>query len=111
MKDLEGYSAFDLYNSTLDGTQPLKTDTGRVELFTWGTNRYVRPLLLSEYVLTSTPRNATLGLGDGDDRAHPDQVIVLPKEDAPEPEKQALDMRFTPIEVRQIAMSRLHTGE
>lgn len=38
LKDLEGYTAFDLYNSTVNGTKP---DAGEVnaELFTWGANR------------------------------------------------------------------------
>jgi len=36
LKDLEGYTAFDLYNSTLDGTKP---GIGDAELYTWGVNR------------------------------------------------------------------------
>ncbi len=42
LKDLEGYTAFDLYNSTLNGTKP---DIGKVdaELFTWGANRQEIP--------------------------------------------------------------------
>lgn len=40
LKDLEGYTPFDLYNSTLNGTKP-SLDDKRAELFTWGTNRFV----------------------------------------------------------------------
>lgn len=38
-KDLEGYTAFDLYNSTLDGTKPAAGELN-AELYTWGVNRY-----------------------------------------------------------------------
>ena len=41
LKDLEGYTPFDLYNTTLRTTVP---DTGidcPAELHTWGANRYV----------------------------------------------------------------------
>ena len=40
LKDFEGYTAFDLYNSTVNDTKPDANDL-RAELFTWGTNRYV----------------------------------------------------------------------
>ena len=39
LKDFEGYTAFDLYNSTVNDTKPDANDF-RAELFTWGTNRY-----------------------------------------------------------------------
>ena len=39
LQDLEGYTAFDLYNSTLNGTKP-PTDGVNAELYTWGVNRY-----------------------------------------------------------------------
>ena len=35
LKDLEGYTAFDLYNSTMSGTKPDAKDVN-AELFTWG---------------------------------------------------------------------------
>lgn len=38
LKDYEGYTAFDLYNSTVEGTKP--DESGTADLFTWGTNRY-----------------------------------------------------------------------
>lgn len=37
LKDYEGYTAFDLYNSTVEGTKPGGDDG--LDLFTWGTNR------------------------------------------------------------------------
>lgn len=39
LKDFEGYTAFDLYNSTVEGTKPDLRDV--TDLFTWGTNRHV----------------------------------------------------------------------
>lgn len=39
-KDLEGYTAIDLYNSTVNGTKP-DPDGASAELYTWGTNKYV----------------------------------------------------------------------
>ncbi|KAF4593586.1 hypothetical protein EYR40_008373 [Pleurotus pulmonarius] len=89
IKDFEGYTAFDLHNSTVECTKPT-TDAPRAELYTWGTNR-----------------NATLGQGDSNDRASPDQAIIHPK-DAVSAELP-LETRFAPINVRQIGMSRLHT--
>jgi hypothetical protein len=42
LKDIEGYTAFDLYNSTVEGTKLYDFENeGRTELFTWGTNRSV----------------------------------------------------------------------
>ncbi|KAF8994964.1 hypothetical protein BDQ17DRAFT_1392318 [Cyathus striatus] len=78
LKDLEGYTAFDLYNST-------RTRQARGELFTWGANR-----------------NAALGLGDGDDRGHPEQ----PKQEW----AKSIDARFGPIHVNKVYMSKLHTA-
>lgn len=40
LKDTEGYTAFDLYNSTVEGTKPSEFDKEYTELFTWGTNRF-----------------------------------------------------------------------
>lgn len=40
LKDYEGYTAFDLYNSTVSGTKPTDgAPTDDYELFTWGVNR------------------------------------------------------------------------
>jgi hypothetical protein len=43
LKDLEGYTAFDLYNSTVNGTKP-NTGAVNAELYTWGANQYVMSL-------------------------------------------------------------------
>ncbi|KIJ65354.1 hypothetical protein HYDPIDRAFT_181161 [Hydnomerulius pinastri MD-312] len=91
IKDMEGYTAFDLYNSTVRSANPSSLEEGYAELFTWGANR-----------------NAALGLGDGNDRAHPDQV-VLPKKEAPLPTNRTLEERFGPVKVREVSMSKLHT--
>ncbi|KAF8885070.1 hypothetical protein CPB84DRAFT_141917 [Gymnopilus junonius] len=92
LKDVEGYTAFDLYNSTVNGTKP---NAGEVnaELFTWGANR-----------------NAALGLSDANDRTYPDHVIISSKEDPAKLSKMTLAARFSPIHVRQIQMSKLHTA-
>ncbi|KAH9921080.1 hypothetical protein B0H21DRAFT_767048 [Amylocystis lapponica] len=93
LKDIEGYTAFDLYNSTLEGTKPSSDDLSGADLFTWGANR-----------------NAALGVGNGDDRAYPELVIIRPTDAADISEKDTLDARFSPVHVRQIAMSKLHTA-
>ncbi|KAF6760676.1 hypothetical protein DFP72DRAFT_1091851 [Ephemerocybe angulata] len=90
LKDKEGYTAFDVYNSTVNGTKPDTSDKD-AELFTWGANR-----------------NAALGLGDGDDRVHPDQVVITPKEALDE--DLPLLQRFSPIRIRDVHMSKLHTA-
>ncbi|KAJ8457714.1 hypothetical protein ONZ45_g18206 [Pleurotus djamor] len=90
VKDFEGYTAFDLYNSTVEHSKP-DASQGRAELYTWGANR-----------------NACLGQGDGNDRAFPDQVVIQPKE-TPSVDLK-LEARFSPINVRGIEMSRLHTA-
>lgn len=38
LQDFEGYTAFDLYNLTVNGTKPGSGDPF-AELFTWGANR------------------------------------------------------------------------
>ncbi|OSD05302.1 hypothetical protein PYCCODRAFT_1457329 [Trametes coccinea BRFM310] len=90
VRDIEGYTPFDLYNSTIEGTKPAQDTNDRGhELFTWGSNR-----------------NAALGVGDGDDRAFPESISLRL---TPVPETEPIDTRFTPIRVRQIVMSKLHT--
>ncbi|KAJ7085719.1 hypothetical protein B0H15DRAFT_846085 [Mycena belliarum] len=85
LKDLEGHTAFDLYNSTVHGTAP--TPSLHAELYTWGANR-----------------NAALGLVDSGDRTYPDQVSI-PKEQS----DSSSIARFSPLLARQIQMSKLHT--
>ncbi|KAI0683880.1 hypothetical protein BC835DRAFT_1422860 [Cytidiella melzeri] len=93
VKDSEGYTAFDLYNSTVEGTKPRDEEDAklRAELFTWGANR-----------------NAALGHGDADDRTLPDQITLEPAQ--PCTEGSHVDERFAPVQVRQVVMSKLHTG-
>ncbi|KAK0453137.1 hypothetical protein EV421DRAFT_1700890 [Armillaria borealis] len=88
LKDFEGYTAFELYNSTVEGTKPSANASG-AELYMWGANR-----------------NATLGLGDGDDRTHPDQVVI-PRRDLSD--SSNIHARFFPLQVRQVQTSKLHT--
>ncbi|KAG1752473.1 uncharacterized protein EDB91DRAFT_1292879 [Suillus paluster] len=92
IKDFEGYTAYDVYNSTVRSTKPTADEEALAELFTWGTNR-----------------NAALGLGDGNDRSHPDQVVVPRKDDVARQYNKTLDDRFAPIHVQQVSMSKLHT--
>ncbi|KAF9456753.1 hypothetical protein BDZ94DRAFT_1345506 [Collybia nuda] len=91
LQDYEGYTAFDLYNSTINETKP-RSDESFAELYTWGVNR-----------------NAALGLGDGSDRTYPDQVIIQRKDEHIEGQEK-LEIRFSPVLVRQIQMSKLHTA-
>lgn len=90
-----GLTAFDVYNSTVEGTNPppLSASTtsanGRLELFTWGANR-----------------NFVLGFpGDGD-RAFPERVPLKRLEN----EGGSGLGAFRPLGVRDIGMARLHTG-
>jgi len=38
VKDFEGFTAFDVFNSTCEGTNPVDGAAG-TDLFTWGSNR------------------------------------------------------------------------
>ncbi|CAK5265304.1 unnamed protein product [Mycena citricolor] len=87
LKDSDGYTAFDLYNSTVNGTTP--EPALHSELYTWGANR-----------------NAALGLVDSNDRTFPDQVVIPKEASAPVPASTA---RFSHLSARQIQMSKLHT--
>ena len=110
-RDIEGYTPFDLYNSTIEGTIPDHYMDRVEELFSWRAdmslpdNRRVRG---EELYTWGSNRNAALGVGDGDDRTHPELITLRIGELS---EKDTIDARFTPVRVRQIAMSRLHTGE
>jgi inhibitor of Bruton tyrosine kinase len=48
LKDLEGYTAFDLYNSTVEHTKPTPSPDGFADLFTWGANKSAP--FLSSYI-------------------------------------------------------------
>lgn len=96
IQDAEGNTAIDLYNSTVNYTKPSVVDTrphvvGKshtppTELFTWGANR-----------------NATLGLGDGNDRVHPEHVQLYPTYKG----KSSSQLLSSIVQVK---MSRLHTA-
>ncbi|KAI0091451.1 hypothetical protein BDY19DRAFT_1030603 [Irpex rosettiformis] len=94
LKDSEGYTAFDLYNSTVEGTKPRDREDAslRAELLTWGANR-----------------NAALGHGDADDRTFPDPIRLEPVGPLL-PASARIDERLASVPVRQIVMSKLHTG-
>lgn len=88
LRDFEGYTAFELYNSTVEGTKPPVNASG-AELYMWGTNR-----------------NATLGLGDSDDRTYPDQVVIPHRYSS---DDSNIHTRFFPLQVHQVHTSKLHT--
>ena len=87
VRDLEGYTAFDLFNATVEGTKPVPNES-RAELFTWGINK-----------------NAALGLGNSDDRVYSESVVIPALRGVP-PD----DRRFLPAHIRAIHMSKLHTA-
>jgi alpha-tubulin suppressor-like RCC1 family protein len=91
LKDVEGYTAFDLYNSTVEGTNPPRTFDSKpsAELYTWGSNR-----------------NASLGLGDDGDRSLPEQVVIRQDEGT---HTTSICERLKPLSITGISMSRLHT--
>ncbi|KAG8811719.1 hypothetical protein FRC17_002346 [Serendipita sp. 399] len=90
-KDVEGYTPFDVYNSTVDGTNPVEADGSQpyADLYTWGSNR-----------------NAALGLGDADDRSSPEQVIIRRGENQT---NIPLHSRLKAVPVISIAMSKFYT--
>ncbi|KAG8768966.1 hypothetical protein FRC12_005243 [Ceratobasidium sp. 428] len=90
VRDLEGMTAFDVYNATVEGTAPdISTGASR-DLLVWGSNR-----------------NATLGVGDADDRTYPEAIHMTHPTEVTE--RLTGSARFSPINVEHIAMSRLHT--
>ncbi|KAK1230240.1 hypothetical protein PQX77_006668 [Marasmius sp. AFHP31] len=95
IKDLEGFTAFDLYNSTVEGTKPesnaLSSDSGGGELYSWGANR-----------------NALLAHGDSSDRAFPDQVFP-PKAELTQDDIN-VEARFARAKLREVEMGKLHTA-
>ncbi|KAK0538487.1 hypothetical protein OC834_000427 [Tilletia horrida] len=93
IKDFEGLTPFDLYNSTISGTNPKWTpEVGGSELFTWGVNR-----------------NFTLGLGDGDDRSLPRLVALNKVYDEYALANLEPGARYDRLRIRDVAMSKLHT--
>ncbi|CAO1636595.1 unnamed protein product [Sympodiomycopsis kandeliae] len=107
IKDLEGLTPFDLYNSTVAGTNPAplggaeayNNDVRGGDLFLWGSNR-----------------NYSLGVGDGNDRSLPD-LVSLSRGDPSGGRDISPDSRsslppgrtFDRIKVKEVQMSRMHT--
>lgn len=90
IKDWEGLTAFDLYNTTVEGTCPSDMDEGSgADLFVWGGNR-----------------NYTLGLSHGNDSALPERVKLKCNERRT---PLIAGARFNRPHVRDISMSRWHT--
>lgn len=90
IKDWEGLTAFDLYNTTVEGTCPSDNDEGSgADLFVWGGNR-----------------NYTLGLSHGNDSALPERVKLQCNERRTH---HIAGSRFNRPYVRDISMSRWHT--
>jgi inhibitor of Bruton tyrosine kinase len=85
LKDFEGYTAFDLYNSSVEHTHP--TSSSGMDLFVWGSNR-----------------NAALGLGDAGDRSFPEHVNL------PALDPSTIFSKSSTTYVRSIKMARLHTS-
>lgn len=106
LKDAEGLSAFDLYNSTVSGTNPappnlladssVRGNASPGDLYLWGSNR-----------------NYTLGLGDGNDRALPDSVsLKRPAIEGTETQTSytlPAGRQFDRITVKDVQMSKMHT--
>lgn len=113
IKDFEGLTAFDLYNSTVAGTNPppdaLSFEPNRhhhsrtlTQLFTWGSNR-----------------NYNLGLGDGDDRQLPDKISLRAPSTSNINTSHSIHhsfhtslpagKKFDRIGIKDVAMGRLHT--
>ncbi|GAA5933454.1 uncharacterized protein JCM15063_001318 [Sporobolomyces koalae] len=96
-KDTEGLSPFDVFNSTVDGTNPSDhfsvashPNPGRLELFSWGSNR-----------------NYVLGFPSDSERQFPERV-QLKREDLKRDEDGLA--KFEPCRVKDVSMARLHTG-
>ncbi|GAA6003739.1 hypothetical protein JCM10207_003573 [Rhodosporidiobolus poonsookiae] len=91
LKDSEGLSPFDVYNSTVDGTNPFDSlgtsNPGRLELFSWGSNK-----------------NYVLGFAGDNERQFPERVKLQRNEGG-----QGL-AAFEPLRVKDVSMARLHTG-
>ncbi|GAA5985736.1 hypothetical protein JCM5350_007474 [Sporobolomyces pararoseus] len=96
-KDSEGLSPFDVFNSTVDGTNPSDhfsavshPNPGRLELYSWGSNR-----------------NYVLGFPSDSERQFPERV-QLKREDLRRDEDGMA--KFEPCRVKDVSMARLHTG-
>lgn len=100
MKDHEGLTPFDVYNSTVDGTNPnlvapaaaagggggATSSPGRLDLYTWGSNK-----------------NFVLGFSGDGERVYPERVPLKREEGG-----RGLAV-FEPLRVKDVSMARLHT--
>lgn len=100
-KDWEGYTPYDVWNSSIEGTKPDvphrreaeadAEDEIDAELYVWGSNR-----------------NAGLGVGDADDRAFPE--LVQFDRDGQSRVGRTISERFRAVKVRGVGMARFHTA-
>ncbi|WVQ98856.1 hypothetical protein IAU59_005987 [Kwoniella sp. CBS 9459] len=90
IKDSEGMTAFDLYNGTVDGTNPPQSGNG-TDLYVWGVNR-----------------NFSLGTGDSNDKAFPDHINLLTQAQASG--RADASQKFDHVGVQDVVMAKLHTG-
>ncbi|EKM50804.1 uncharacterized protein PHACADRAFT_213674 [Phanerochaete carnosa HHB-10118-sp] len=104
-KDWEGYTPYDLWNSSVEGTNPDppprrhecppdELDAVEAELYVWGSNR-----------------NAGLGVGDAGDRTFPELVqFDRDKDGQGRSAAKTIGDRFRPVKVRAVDMARFHTA-
>ncbi|OCF55793.1 hypothetical protein L486_06545 [Kwoniella mangroviensis CBS 10435] len=90
IKDAEGMTAFDLYNGTVEGTNP-PHDVDGSDLYVWGVNR-----------------NYGLGTGDASDKAFPDRINLLTQ--AQSSGRSDPSEKFDHVGVKKVSMAKLHTG-
>ncbi|WWD16076.1 hypothetical protein CI109_100501 [Kwoniella shandongensis] len=90
IKDIEGMTAYDLYNGTVEGTNP-PHDVDGTDLYVWGVNR-----------------NFALGTGDSSDKAYPDHINLLTQAQANG--RSDPSERFDHVGVKDVVMAKLHTG-
>ncbi|WVW82934.1 hypothetical protein I302_104949 [Kwoniella bestiolae CBS 10118] len=90
VKDAEGMTAFDLYNGTVEGTNP-PHDVDGSDLYVWGVNR-----------------NYGLGTGDASDKAFPDHINLLTQAQASG--RSDPSEKFDHVGVKKVSMAKLHTG-
>ncbi|WWC89884.1 uncharacterized protein L201_004812 [Kwoniella dendrophila CBS 6074] len=90
IKDSEGMTAFDLYNGTVEGTNP-PHDVDGSDLYVWGVNR-----------------NYALGTGDASDKTYPDHINLLTQAQANG--RSEPNQKFDHVGVKSVIMAKLHTG-
>lgn len=90
VKDHEGLTPFDLYNSTVEGTNPSDSPAfeiaPRMDLLTWGANR-----------------NYVLGFAGDSDRSFPERINLRRDNTA------GIDAH-APVRVKDVSMARLHSA-